>query len=451
MAPLSESSRLSLRSFPRSHHLLMRHRPPRLLLTLQQATLLTTLVALPACSTCTTDQAASSTRAVSGEQDAQPLPEAVGAVLRPLGARPVDAIQDDFSRFQGTRHTQWVARPTSTDEAVALVRAAVATRTPVRVRGRGHSMSGSAIGGPHELLLDTRSLVQVCRIGEDVVRAEAGVSMHDLREALQIHTLLLPVINDGGRGPTVGGFLSAGGFGAASPEHGGIWELTTAIEFVDGHGELRMVGRQDELFRWFFGSAGQLGLIVAARLRVLVPDEARAAPLDVGACVQVPTPPGEERWDVSANEGERLFWWTVLTPAGDAEDARQALALVQASHSEGPLVFLQAYHYHLPSFGLHPPLLLAQPGDGAAVGVWAMAPPGAPEEALRRQVVGIEAAVAQRSAERGWRRYLGAELSRGAEAYRRSLGDDVWNTFRGHKDDVDPLHLFGRGNVFPIP
>jgi FAD/FMN-containing dehydrogenase len=381
-------------------------------------------------------------------------PSASSALPAPLRAASVlvsEEAQRDFSRLERREHPQAIARPRTAEEVVETVRAARAVSMPIRVRGRGHSMNSSALASEEELLVDTRGLRRVCRTGELRVGAGAGISMVRLQLALAERGVVLPVINGGGPGPSVGGFVSAGGFGKGSAAYGGFWQQVHRVQLVDGRGELRMIAKGDALFPWLFGSAGQLGVVVGAELAVLLNDRGLAAQWKTGECFTVPEEGDVFPYDSPAPPEVVLYWWTLFVPATDAVRVAAELAEVEERCLDPRLTFHEPYRYDLRALGVVPPLLLPYEADAVALGIWATptasSSPKEAEEALRRVEIEIDAYAKRR----GYRRYLGAELAGGPDAYRANLGDATWERFREIKADLDPEHLFGRGSVFPAP
>lgn len=136
----------------------------------------------------------------------------------------------------------------------------------VRIRGRGHSASGNSLPQEGELLVMTDSLGHISMLSDSVVRVEAGVVMYDCKLFLNEAGLDLYTCNEGGPGPTLGGYISAGGIGAG--DEPGFWSHVLRMFVVDGEGQLHVLERSDPDFLWIFGSMGQLGVIYAADLEV---------------------------------------------------------------------------------------------------------------------------------------------------------------------------------------
>jgi FAD/FMN-containing dehydrogenase len=401
--------------------------------------------------TVTIAGAACEGRSGQGPADEPPKTSTLPAPLRAASVLVSSEPQRDFSRLERREHPQAIARPRTGEEVVQAVRAARAAGMPIRVRGRGHSMNSSALASEEELLVDTRGLRRVCRTGDLRVAAGAGISMVKLQLALAERGVVLPVVNGGGPGPSVGGFVSAGGFGKGSAAYGGFWQQVHRVQLVDGRGGLRMIARGDPLFPWLFGSAGQLGVIVGAELAVVPNDRGLAAQWKTGECFTVPEEGDVFPYDSPAPPDVVLYWWTLFVPATDAALAAAELAEIEERSLDPRLTFHEPYRYEMRALGVVPPLLFPYEEDAVALGIWATPTPSSSpkdaEPALRR----VEVEVAAYAERRGYRRYLGAELAGGPDAYRANLGQAVWERFREIKAELDPAHLFGRGSVFPAP
>jgi len=371
--------------------------------------------------------------------------DALGATVRPA------MDQRDFPMVHSATHDQRIATPRSESQVARLVALAAEADLSVRVRGRGHSMSGRVIAGTDELLLSTSGLRRLCRVGDDVVEAGTGPSVTTLDAVLREHGLQLRVVNDGGHGPSLGGYIATGGFAGTSDVHGGLWQVTPSITLVDGRGAVHTLTRDDPDFGWLFGSSGQLGVMTRATLEVDVVDPALAADrLPVGTCTEVPdrgdVQPPSDPW----GDGPRLYWWSVFVPEDQAQLAAAALADIRRMH-EGPSVrFLADYRYRLAPGPVRAPLVHDIDGPAQVRGIWAS--PIDPEGTAHLDTVrAIEKAVDAWATAQGHRRYLGAELQDGPAFYRRQLGEDLYARFSTLKDRFDPDHRIGRGVVFDAP
>lgn len=266
----------------------------------------------------------------------------------------------------------------------------------VRLRGNAHSMHGLANPRRGEWLLRMGGCNQVRFEAPGTVTAGAGIAVWDLHRFLLRHGLGLRVFNDGGSAAsTLGGFLSAGGFGAPSARHGGFWETVESVTLVDASGTIHTLTREHPDFRWLFGSMGQLG--VACELRLRLCDERRGA-YPEGLRTQVA--PGPQAWPP-------MRWFTLFVPQADGQTAYRALREIGARHRDawrGRWPYAYAVRFHT----FNPPLITPHAGDLAAVGIWGDPPDGGAFEPSRLAAIArdIDALIARQPL---WRRYLQSE------------------------------------------
>lgn len=157
------------------------------------------------------------------------------------------------------------------------VRAAVADRTPLRLRGGGskdfhaHALEGE--------ILDTRALQGVLGYepSELVVTARAGTSLAELQALLAQQGQCLPFDPPHfGPGATVGGMVAAGLSGPARASAGAVRDYVLGLEMLNGRAELLRFGGQVmknvagyDVPRLMAGSWGTLGLITEVSLKLL--------------------------------------------------------------------------------------------------------------------------------------------------------------------------------------
>lgn len=161
------------------------------------------------------------------------------------------------------------------------VRAASASRTPLRIRGGG---TKDFYGNPSQgTLLDPRSVTGIVEYEptELVVTARAGTSLADLERLLAENGQMLAFEPPHfGAGATVGGCIAAGLAGprrvSFGPTHGGVRDFVLGAKLVDGRGELLTFGGTVmknvagyDVSRVLAGSLGILGVIVEVSLKVL--------------------------------------------------------------------------------------------------------------------------------------------------------------------------------------
>ncbi len=158
----------------------------------------------------------------------------------------------------------------SEPETCTALRVAQETGTPVRIRGAGHSCFGQTLndGG---VVLFNHDENQVDMSLTDDLRLEAGGRMYwgNVNRRLKRFTATVPVLTDY-LDLTVGGTLSVGGYGIRSVAHGSQADSVEAVRLIrpDGNAVWCSSTENPELFRFCFGSLGQVGVIERALVRV---------------------------------------------------------------------------------------------------------------------------------------------------------------------------------------
>jgi FAD/FMN-containing dehydrogenase len=357
----------------------------------------------------------------------------------------------DFSRFRASIPAFCRVEPRTAEEVGAIVALARAEGIPVRTRGQGHSLNGSSLPEQGELVVSTRRLAALKFSRPTTVTAGGGAVLWTVQRIIERHGFRLPVINDGYPAPSVGGFVAAGGFGPESVRFGGFWDAVDEVALVDGCGELRRIQRRDAVFPWLFGSMGQLGLVVEARLDVHPATDVEAT-YPLGAEI-----PAEEvlhedgavdltEWQLE--RAQRLYWMTLFLPPERTGEARRWLKELQQRHAAA-WHFRKTYVYRIAHVRMAAPLIYPRGGAFAAVGAWgvpAMSGPAA-EEGLRALELDFMTMVRQH----GVRRYIQSELAAGPDVFAQYFGPAPYAEFAAIKRAMDPDALFNRRNVFPGP
>lgn len=352
--------------------------------------------------------------------------------------------QFDYSGQQADKRPFLKTSPERVEDVQAAMQFAAAHDLTVRVHGHGHSMNGASLVQPGELRIDTVGLRTICRLEDTLVRVGAGVGVSVLNDWLSFRGLGVAIYNDGGPGPSAGGYLAAGGFGALSGEYGGYWNTVQRIELVDAHGDVHVLTPDDDDFLWMFGSAGQLGVFTSVDLRIrhLDPSAPVTESFAVGECEQL-SPYME--FPVSQAKANFL-WWTGFVPPESSAQIHAGLAAISAKHPS--LDFMTPYEYSIPHKGRWAPLVTPVAGDVHAIGVWIRGTAGPSSSEQRADVAAFHREVVSYYRKAGVRQYLQAELAAGPEAWKRNLGDEIYAAFHQRKQKYDPAHRFGRGLVF---
>ncbi len=174
----------------------------------------------------------------------------------------------DFGKYL-TRTPDLVLRPASLDQLTACVQRIHQAGVPWKVRGTAHSAGGQVLsdGG---VIVDMRGLDRVLQIDRERLQVcvEGGATWLALMHALAPHGLRPVVLTDNLR-MTVAGTLSVGGIGDTSLHHGLQAHSVLDITLITPTGDVLQLDAQDDRARYVLCGRGQLGVIAAARLRLL--------------------------------------------------------------------------------------------------------------------------------------------------------------------------------------
>ena len=379
----------------------------------------------------------------------RPNAQALCEAFAPFRPSLVEQPLADFSRLRFGAAGYCEVAPRTTGAVSQIVQAARERGMPLRLRAQGHSLNGATLPDAGELLVSTRNFRGLRFEEPGTVTAGCGVVLWVLQYILRRHGFDLPVLNDGYPGPSIGGYLAAGGFGPRSGLYGGFWDNVREVAMVDGSGRPRRIGAGDRLFPWLFGSMGQLGVFVGAKLAIIPRPDVPPAPYPSGRTLVAPelaapkVPP-----EFATGKEESLFWFTLFVPDEELEPALRRLADLERAHGTA-LRFQERYRYSIRDRGRMPPLIYPQARPITATGAWGWL---SDQSAARvekllefdRQFGALAAS------EPHYRRYVQSELPAGPAVYERYFGPRVYGELRRLKAELDPAALLNRGTVFPV-
>jgi hypothetical protein len=362
---------------------------------------------------------------------------------RALPPRRATAPLTDYGGRHVADSPYLMVQPVDLDSLQGAIAWAVERDLPLRVRGNGHSMNGSSVPRANELLISMRECRHFRFEEPGTVSVGAGAAIWDLNELLKTYGYELLVYNIGdSAAASVGGYLSAGGFGETSRQYGGFWETVMEVVLVSGKAQAHRFTPTDPEFRWLFGAMGQLG--VAFELKLCIKPTGRtprAYPMgDAGPVPRSNTP------------SETLQWYTLFVPESDWRDARTRLWLWQAIITIGAR-YKHAWRGRWPyvysiRFGqFNPPLIHPAQESLIAFGLW-----GTPRASGFdwQALSGIEAAVDQLAADHPrCRRYVQVELMPDEYDYRGYFGERMVQGFDAVKRALDPDGVLGAGLTGP--
>lgn len=191
-------------------------------------------------------------------------------------AAPRD-LDEPRGRVQG--QGAFVARPRSTAEVAAILRACAAARVGIVPRGGGTGLVlGQVAGaGPLPLILSLERLdrIRAVHAGENVIVAEAGAVLANVQAAAASAGRLFPLALASEGTARIGGNLATNAGGLNVLRYGNARDLCLGIEAVlpdgrilNGLTRLRKDNSGYDLRHLLIGSEGTLGVITAAALKL---------------------------------------------------------------------------------------------------------------------------------------------------------------------------------------
>jgi FAD/FMN-containing dehydrogenase len=386
----------------------------------------------------------------------------------------------DYGKIYTSRADYSVAQPASAADVCALVRTARARQQRIRVRGSGHTFSGATLPADGEVLLRTHALDRYRFAAPGTITVGAGALVWDVRDFVQRHGLVMPVYNGGWAGPSIGGFVSAGGMRGVrvSPEEHdtwmaadargeapiplvcGFWEHVAAITLVDGAGTVREFTPADPVFPWLFGSYGQFGVVVDVTLRLMRDGSKAAYPAgEEGRIprVQAEDPAVNDR--PPAPEGDRcLYWFSYLMSSAQEQTAWTELEEWVRRHPDvihpqggwaGPVIGGEPIGYRYPiSFRTFtPPLFYPHAEDIVLLGVMTMVD-GVGTPRGDERILALEHEFVAAAHRHGFRLYPQAENIGRTLDYESYYGAETYSAFARLKHRFDPDGIVNPGVVF---
>ena len=180
-----------------------------------------------------------------------------------------------------------ILQPSTTGEVAVIVKSAARLGVALVPQGGNTSMVGGATppGDGSALILSLRRLSRIRSIDKAAMRAEveAGVVLQTLHEAVAVQGFRFPLTLGAKGSATVGGLISTNAGGTQVLRFGPMRALVDGIEAVlpdgtihDGLSGLKKDNRGYSIDQLLIGAEGTLGIVTAARLKLVPAIHSRA-------------------------------------------------------------------------------------------------------------------------------------------------------------------------------
>lgn len=241
-----------------------------------------------------------------------------------------------LAREQGILPPVAVVTPTSLQQVEKLVKFCVKEGISLRVQGGGTGKITDWPKGERWLILSMASLDRIIDLDVEnrSITAQAGVTLAKMEKAVSEKGLMAAQISTLHQISTIGGCLAVNR--PAQARYGSIGNFLEKLTVVTGKGEILECASQNEapgaqtpvypLAPIFCGSAGNLGIICQARLRLLP-----APPLRTGFFAVFPT-------TLAAADAARMIALAMFTPL-ELEFASPLCATLIKSQQSGALLW----------------------------------------------------------------------------------------------------------------
>jgi FAD/FMN-containing dehydrogenase len=196
--------------------------------------------------------------------------------------RLASKLVEERGRWRGT--TPLLVLPRTVEEVAAVVGVCFETATPIVPQGGNTGLvAGQTPQGEVLLSLERMKAVREAAPLDDVLVAEAGVTLARVREAAAAAGRLFPLSLASEGSCTVGGLISTNAGGTAVLRYGTMRDLVLGVEAVLPNGEvfrglkrLRKDNTGYDLKQLLIGAEGTLGVVTAASLKLFPRPVSRA-------------------------------------------------------------------------------------------------------------------------------------------------------------------------------
>lgn len=193
------------------------------------------------------------------------LPPLDGALV--YDAATLAEYADDYGHIIH-RAPRAILHPASVEDIARIVEYANRHNIKIAMSGNHHATYGQS-QVEAGIVINARALNRILSLDAQSANVEAGVLWTDLLKESLAKQLAPPVLTEY-QEITVGGTLSVGGIGIASPRFGNQGDNVLDLDVVTGDGKLLTCSprQNSDLFHAVLGGLGQCAVIVRARLKL---------------------------------------------------------------------------------------------------------------------------------------------------------------------------------------
>ena len=341
----------------------------------------------------------------------------------------------DWSLFHRSKKEFIEIYPKNEEEISQIVRLSIANKYSLIVRGFGHSMNGSSVPKEDEILIRTNYFNSFRILDDSNIEAEAGISVFDLKEEIEKLGYQFPFVNGGGRGPSLGGFISAGGIQVDPNGNSGSWNFIEEIHFINGKGAHVITKKTDELFSYLFGSMGQFGVITKVKIKL-----ADAHKKTFSKILQKKIIIPYEKDKTIDNKDSFLSWIGVFYPEAKNGIAQKEMDNLFSEYSD-IFTFYRNQEYSFSYKGVFTPLLYPANENFRAYEIQFYTKPSVLKT---KRFHDFQTKYSKLVSGKNYKRYAQAEILLPDFSYANHFDSNVFAKFSELKKQHDPHYIFGK-------
>jgi hypothetical protein len=345
----------------------------------------------------------------------------------------------DYAQIHKSKSLYYEIEINNETDALTAIKKASLEHIPVRFRGAGHSMNGFSLPMNNELLLRSNKLRDYAFEEDGTITVGSGITIWEIDAFLKTIGFTLPVKNGGWSGPTVGGYISAGGVGEIGLKAPGTFaKHVISVDLIDGMGELRVFKKSDSIFNWLFGSMGQLGFITKAKLEILkIPDRKEVYPLGQVGIIPILT---------KVELPRTHYWFILMCPKNKLDFSLNFIKSISKKFSTH-LVDSGITVKTIDNKDTFLPLLYPEKGDFYFITLYGSVSDVSPQ--LGQTIGTMEKEIMAFSIKNRIRRYAQTEYLPIHTNFKKYFGGAIYNKFLNVKKTLDPKMIFSQHSVFP--